>query len=121
MNLRNSDVALIDDEQKILREIIQQAEGTASRRTSVKIARIILHARAVTYFLDHFQVVSHSFLDACCFLGFANALEIIDLLAQIQCNFVHGTIHTVLRGRKYVGRTDYVAIHTLKCMTGHNI
>ena len=63
-HLRQGDVALVHDEQKILGEIIDQRKRRGTRRTARKHARIVLNTAAKTDLLQHFNVVPRALRNA---------------------------------------------------------
>ncbi len=62
--LRNRDVTLIDEEQKILRKIIEQRRRRLARQAARKVPRIILDAVAVAHRFDHLQIEARALVDA---------------------------------------------------------
>ena len=65
-HLRNGDVALVDNEQKILGEVVQKAEWTRTCSTTIKVSRVVLNAWAVAKLLNHLKVVLHALLYTLC-------------------------------------------------------
>ena len=59
-NLRNRHVGFIDDQNKIIREIIKQSIRRCARATPINMTRIVLDSRTRAYFLEHFEVVGRS-------------------------------------------------------------
>ena len=53
MQLWDSHMTFIDDEQVILREIIEKRERGLSRRTSIDVHGIVFDAVAITHLLHH--------------------------------------------------------------------
>ena len=62
--LRNRDVTLIDEEQKILRKIIEQRRRRLARQAARKVPRIILDAVTVAHRFDHLQIEPGTLMDA---------------------------------------------------------
>ena len=56
-DLRDGHVALVDEDEEILGEIIEKGEGGLPGLPPVKVARIVLHARAVPDLFEHFKIV----------------------------------------------------------------
>ena len=63
-DLRQRHVALIDDEQVIIREVIEERPGRGAGRTAIHMARIILDAGGEADLADHLQVVARALLEA---------------------------------------------------------
>ena len=57
-------MALIDEHQRILRQIIQQRRRRLARHAAGKMARVVLDAVAVADFLDHLHVEQRALMDA---------------------------------------------------------
>ena len=56
-NLRDRHVRLINNQQEIIREIIQQTVRGTAGGTTINMARVVLNAIAEAHLLHHFQVV----------------------------------------------------------------
>ena len=82
-NLRHRDVALVDDAQKVFREVIDERIRGLARSAPVKMARVILDSRAEAHRLDHFQIVVRAHLQALRFEELAFLLELLQSLAQL--------------------------------------
>ena len=63
-HLRERHVALVDEQQKILWEIVQQGHRGAARCAFGDDARIVFDARAVAQLLHHLNVIVHALTDA---------------------------------------------------------
>ena len=63
-HLRNGHVAFVDHHQKVRRKVIEQTERPLTGLTAVEITRVVLNARAVSQFPNHFQIELGTFLDA---------------------------------------------------------
>ncbi len=57
VELGHRDVALVDDEEEVLREVVDEGEGRLARRPAVDVSRVVLDAVAVADLLDHLEVV----------------------------------------------------------------
>lgn len=76
---------------KSRREIIEKGIRRFARLSAVEIARIVFYSAAITYFLHHFGVVSHSF---------ANSLR-LDEFAVLRKIF-HAVVHVFFYGENSV-------------------
>ena len=81
--LRDCYVALVDEHDVILREVVEQCVRSSSRLTSCEYARVVLHYRAVADFLQHLKVVSRSFLNSLCFEQLVLRLEPLHTLFKL--------------------------------------
>ena len=102
-HLRERDVALVHDKQKILREIVDERVRRTSRRTPRQHARIVLDARAETDLLQHFNVVAGALRDALCLDQLAVFLEVFYALFQFFLQILDGFLQLFL-GRDIVAR-----------------
>ena len=74
-------MALVDDGQEVVREIINQAERPGSGFPPVEIAGIVLDAGAEAQFLDHFHIVGDPVFEPLGFERPAYFAEVFRLLA----------------------------------------
>ena len=109
-------MALVDDQQIVLREIVDQAERPAAGRAAVEIARIVFDAGAVAQLLDHFQIVLDALLQPPRLGRLAERLEILDLGAQIELNLPDRLLRALARRDEQVGRIDDHAIELLEAL-----
>ncbi len=97
-------MALINEGDEILREVVYQAERPLAGLAAVKVAGVVLYARAVSHLLYHFKVVLYTLLQSLGFDGLAYILEISHLLDKVVLDFGYrsdGTFavgHEVIRG-----------------------
>ena len=99
-------MALIDNGDEVVGEIIEQTERSRAWTTPIEITRIVLNARAIAQFLHHLKVVVHSVFQALCFKVFTNLAEILGLLKHVVLNLRHGGVEFGLRGHEDVGGED---------------
>ena len=95
-HLRERDVALVHDEQKILREIVDERVRRTSRLTPRQHARIVLNARAETDLLQHFNIVAGALRDALCLDQLAVFLEVFYTLFQFFFEVLDGFLQLFL-------------------------
>ncbi|MPN23072.1 hypothetical protein SDC9_170457 [bioreactor metagenome] len=103
-------MALVNNGQKIVRKEIKQAERACAGDTSIEIAGIVLYPGAITYLLDHLQVISHPFVESLCLIGFPNFLKELHLFSQIDLYLINCPVNTLLGGDKKIRRKDAVRI-----------
>ena len=101
-------MTFVHHQQKVLGEEVEQAIGTFARLPAVEIPRIVLYARAVAQFLNHFHVIFHPLLDALCPDGIAQVPEELFALHQVVLYHAYGMLGLLLRGDKKVGRIQFV-------------
>jgi hypothetical protein len=54
--LRDGLVTLVDEQQRVMRQIIQQSGRSFARQAAREVARVVLNAVAVADLFDHFQI-----------------------------------------------------------------
>ena len=62
-DLRHRDVALVDEQQRVLRDVLEQRRRRLARRPAGQVARIVLDARAGARGQDHLEVGRGALLD----------------------------------------------------------
>jgi hypothetical protein len=60
-------VRLVDDEEKVLREVVEQRRRRLARTPTREMPRIVLDAVAVAELLDHLEVEHRALVEALCF------------------------------------------------------
>ena len=99
-------MALVDEGDKILREIIDQAERPLTGLAAVQVSGVILDARTVAHLLDHLQVVFDPLLQPLGFQRLSDTFKILCLPDQVVLDQADGA-HALLLGRDEVlGRID---------------
>ncbi len=101
-DLRDADVALVDDAQEVAREVVDEGVGRLAGRTPVHMARIVLDARAEAHGLQHLEVVVRAHLQALRLEQLAFVVELLQAVAQFVADGADGAVH--LRARRDVVR-----------------
>ena len=94
-NLRNRHVRLVNNQQEIIREIIQQTVRGATGGTTVNMARVVLNAIAEAHLLHHFQVVGGAHTQTLRLQQLALRFESLQALAQLILNGGNSLRHTL--------------------------
>ena len=119
-DLRDGHVALVDEDEEILREVIEQREGGLPRLPPVEVARIVLHARAVPDLFEHFKIVLGALGEALRLQKLPLVLERLDLPFEVFLDHGKGALQAfgahrivargeddgVLQGRDDLARHD---------------
>ena len=63
-DLRHRDVALVDDAEHVLGEVVDERVGRLARGAAVEVARVVLDAVAVAHVLEHLEVVGRALREA---------------------------------------------------------
>ena len=112
-DLRHSDVALVDDGEEVVREVVQQAERSHAGPSPIEVTRVVLDARAISHLAHHLHVIGHTLVQA---LGLGEAVlagERSHLVLAVKVNLPHGGLHAFLGGHKDVGRENLESLHVL--------
>ena len=97
-NLRNRHVRLVNNQQEIIREIIQQTVRGATGGTTVNMARVVLNAIAEAHLLHHFQVVGGAHTQTLRLQQLALRFESLQALAQLILNGGNSLRHALRAG-----------------------
>ena len=100
-DLRDGLVRLVDEQQVVLREVIEQRRRRLARRAPRQVARVVLDALAAPHLLEHLEVVHRALLQALLLDQLVLGLELGQALAQLFFDARHGA-------RQLVGRRDVV-------------
>ena len=106
-------MALVDDGEEVVGEVVQQAEGAHAGTAAVEIAGVVLYARTVAHLAHHLHVIGHALVQA---LGLGEAVlagKSSHLVLAVEVNLAHGGLHAFLGGDKDVGGEDLEALDVL--------
>ena len=93
MNLRHSHVAFIDYSEEIIGEVVEKTEWAHTRLAAVEVARVVLNARAVTHFTNHFNVVGNALTQSISLGRATFTVEHIHLVAEVEFNLLNSLSH----------------------------
>ncbi len=105
-HLRQHDMALIDHQEEIIREIVQQRCGGGAGRTAGQHGRVVLDALAHADLLQHLHVVVGALLDALGLQKLALLGEFSDLLLHLGLNLFQAFLHLFGADDIVAGRED---------------
>ena len=91
-NLRHCHVALVHNEQEIVREVIEQAEGALAGFSPVEVPAVILDPVAEPDFFDHLEIVEGALVKALGFDEFGLLVEECLLLLEVLLDLPNGLI-----------------------------
>ena len=89
---------LIDDQQRVIGEILVQGRRRLPGLATGKVARVILHALAVAEFADHLDVVTGALLQALGLHQFIRLFKLPDARLQLDLDLADGVQHDVAGG-----------------------
>ena len=101
-DLRHGHVALIDDAQEVLREVVDERIRRFAGRAAVHVPRVVLDAGAEPHRLEHLQIVVHAHLQPLGLEQLALVLELLQTFAQLVADGAERAVH--LRARRHVMR-----------------
>jgi len=87
--LRHSDVALVDEHQRIVGHIFEQRGRRLARLPPGEIARVVLDAGAGAGRLHHFQIVERALFEPLRFQQASGGVKLIQPLAQLDLDAGH--------------------------------
>ena len=103
-------MAFVDNRQKIVREIIEQAERPCAGIATVEIARVVFDTGTVSHFADHLHVVGYPFIEPFGFQVLADRFEKLHLFAQVDFDFADSPVYPLFRGDEDIGRENIVRV-----------
>ena len=98
VQLRHRDVALVDDEQVVLREVVEQRVRRFVVHAAVDVHRVVLDAVAVADLLDHLEVVLGAHAQPLCLEQLAVGLEPRQALLELGFDADDGFAHDFVAG-----------------------
>ena len=105
-DLRDGDVRLVDDQQEVLREVIQQGGGCRARRAPIDMPRVVLDAGAESDLTHHLDVVLGAHPQPLGFQQLALLLQLGQLLLQFGADARDGAFHPLRPGHIVGSRED---------------
>ena len=103
VELGHGDVALVDEQDEVVGDVLEQRRRRLARRAAREIARVVLDPGAGPGRLDHLQVEGGALLDALGLERLAGLVEVRDLDLQVLLDL----LDRLLEGR---ARRDVVAV-----------
>src|SRR5207247_8436432 len=104
--LRDADVALVDDHQRVVRQIIDQGGWRLARLAPREVARVVLDALAEAKLRQHLEVEARALLDALRLDQAARLLEELDAAAQLRLDRLDGAQRGLARRHVVAGRIN---------------
>ena len=111
MDLWYGDVALVDDKEEVIREVVEEAEGALTRLATIEVTGVVLDPRAVAQLADHLQVIGRALVEALGFEGTAFVLQLLHALTEVDVDLPDGGVDLLLRRDEEVGGVDDEAGH----------
>ena len=105
-HLGEGDVALVDEQQKVLGEEVQQGVGGRAGGPALDHPGVVLNAGAVAQLLHHLHVVHGALLEALGLHQHVVGLEVGHPLLQLPVDLLDGGVHLLLGGDVVGGGPD---------------
>ncbi len=110
-NLRDSHMGFVDDQNKIVREEVQQSVRGGARTASVDVARIVLNPSAGANLAHHLQVVGGAHPQPLSLKQFSPFLKPLHPVFHLFLNGGYGALHALLPRHIVAGREHVHSIH----------
>ena len=114
-------MALVDDHERVVRQIVDQRGGRLAGLASGQMARVILDALAEAQLGEHLQVEAGALLDALRLQQLALALEELDALAQLGLDALDRPQRRPARRHIVARRVHGVARHLAQDVAGERV
>ena len=106
-------MALVDEGDEVLREIVQQTEWSLSLLAPVEIAAVVLYSGAIAHFLYHLKVILHPLFQALGLCRTSVSLEECHLPYEVVLDLRHCRYAPLPRRHEVVCRIDDHALQPL--------
>ncbi|MBT9149380.1 MAG: hypothetical protein DDT28_00803 [Dehalococcoidia bacterium] len=112
-NLGDGHVRLVNDEQEVVREVIYERPGWASRGASSKMAGVVLDAGTIARFSQHLDIVVGASLQTLRLQQLPLRLELGEPLLQLPLDIGDGGHQLLAGGDEVLGRInlDLISFH----------
>ena len=111
MDLWYGHVALVDDEEEVIREVVEETEGALTRLATIEVTGVVLDTRAVAQLADHLQIIGRALVEALGFEGTALVLQLLYTLTEVDVDLPDGGVDLLLRRDEEVGGVDDESCH----------
>ncbi len=104
--LGDGDVALVDDQQRVVRQVVEQGRRRLARRASREMARVVLDALAVAELLHHLDVEAGALLEALGLQELVVRAQKLQALGELHLDRLDGALERFARGHVVAARID---------------
>ena len=111
VQLRDGDMALVDDAQVVLGEEVEQRVGGLPRRPSVEMPAVVLDPGAHARLGQHLEIVLGAHAEALRLEQLALLLELLEPLAQLHLDGADGALDDLVAGDVMGGGVDGDVLH----------
>ena len=121
VQLRHGDVALVDDEQVVVGEVVEQGERRLAVLATVDVHRVVLDAVAVAEFAHHLEVVRGAHPQALRLEQLVVLLELLQPHLQFGLDLAHRHRHALVAGDVVGGREHVRPLHLAQLLAGERV
>ncbi len=121
MKLWNGHVGFIDDDQEIVRKIIEQRPRRAACFATTQMARVVLDPGTVAHFLEHLDIVTGALFESLCFEHSVMALQVSQMFFKLALDVLQGCLEFLLWGDEVLGRIDLDLVAFTQNLSGQRL
>src|SRR5436305_1780068 len=121
MKLRNRLMAFVNEEEKVLREVVEQGERRRPRRSPIEMTGVVLDAVAVADLAHHLDVVPGALLQPLRLHELTPIPEPLEPLLQLGLDAGDRDLHPVPARHEVTGRKDEISIDRLDDLPGRRV
>ena len=121
LELRQGDVALVDHQQGIPRQVVEQAGRRLAGLAARQVARVVLDARAVAELRDHLEVEQRALLEALRLEQLVRGAKLGQARAKLHLDLVDGLQQPLARRHVVRGREHREARHLAQHLAGQRV
>ena len=114
-------MAFVDHQQEIVGEIVNQAEWSRPRCTSVEVTAVVLDAGAVAQLLYHLQVVVYAFFQPLGLKVLVDADKVVAAFEHVALYLSQGAGHALLVGEEVGGGVDDHLVEAFKPLAADGV
>ena len=114
-------MGLVDEEDEVVREVVDQRVRRASGRPAVEDPRVVLDPRAEAELAHHLHVVAGALLEPVRLELLAVLLEVGDLVAELALDLVDRALHRLLLDDVVARRPDRDVVDHVEDLAGERI
>src|SRR5208283_5677153 len=120
-NLRDRDVAFVNEKEPVLLEIVEQRVWRRSRRSAVKVPGVVFDSVAIAEFDKHFEIEPGSFLNTLGFQQFALTVEELKPLGQLLFYVFYCALQGIRGGDVMGAGVNVSSFHAPQCPAGQRV
>ncbi len=120
-DLRHRDVTLVDDEQRVLRQVVEQRRRRLPRFAPGEVPGVVLDAVAVTQLLDHLEIEAGSLFQALRLHQLVVLVQVLQPLPELVPDLVDHRENALPRGHVVGLGKDRVAGQAVDDLAGERV